>query len=170
MDAAAISTVCQGSPYPPDLSQYLIGPGFVPQRLPQQKAAGAKKSILIGSHLIPPPESIVGRYRYLDCPVPFGARKERKFYQALLIALNAEGPNIRLRKVAEMLVKQALKGEAWAIKELADRIDGKVPQAQIIQGDEDGGRVRYYAEMPVKDKTTEEWLRGNPVKAEPITH
>ena len=32
-------------------------------------------------------------------------------------------------------MKQALKGETWAIKELADRIDGKVPQAQIIQGD-----------------------------------
>ena len=32
---------------------------------------------------------------------------------------------------------------------------------QIIQGDEDGGSVRYYAEMPVKDKTTEEWLKGN---------
>ena len=30
------------------LSQYLIGPGFVPQRLPQQKAAGAKKSSLLG--------------------------------------------------------------------------------------------------------------------------
>ena len=36
------------------LSQYLIGPGFVPQRLPQQRAAGTKKSMLIGSHLPPP--------------------------------------------------------------------------------------------------------------------
>ena len=26
---------------------------------------------------------------------------------------------------------------------------------------EDGPTVRYYAEMPVKDKTTEEWLKGN---------
>src|SRR6476469_2627474 len=94
---------------------------------------------------------------------PNGARKERKFYQALLIALNAEGPDIRLRKVAEMLIKQALKGEAWAIKELADRIDGKVPQAQIIQGDEDGGSVRYIVELPEKCQTTEEWLAGNPV-------
>ena len=91
---------------------------------------------------------------------PNGARKERKFYQALLIALNAEGPDIRLRKVAEILVKQALKGEAWAIKELADRIDGKVPQAQIIQGDEDGGSVRYIVELPEKSATTEEWLEG----------
>ena len=91
---------------------------------------------------------------------PKGARKERKFYQSLLIALNAEGPDIRLRQVAEMLVKLALKGEAWAIKELADRIDGKVPQAQIIQGDEDGGSVRYYVELPEKSATTEEWLEG----------
>ena len=36
------------------LSQHLIGPGFVPQRLPQQKAAGAKKGMLIGSHPDPP--------------------------------------------------------------------------------------------------------------------
>ena len=54
-------------------------------------------------------------------PTQTAQGKERKFYQALLIALNAEGPDIRLRKVAEMLVKQALKGEAWAIKELADQ-------------------------------------------------
>jgi hypothetical protein len=47
-----------------------------------------------------------------------------------------------------------------AIREIADRLEGKVPQAQIIQGDEDGGSVRYYAEMPVKDKTTEEWTRA----------
>ena len=91
---------------------------------------------------------------------PNGARKERKFYQALLVALNAEGPDIRLRKVAEILVKQALKGETWAIKELADRIDGKVPQAQIIQGDEDGGSVRYIVELPEKAASTQEWLES----------
>jgi len=56
------------------------------------------------------------------------------------------------------------KGEQWAIKELADRIDGKVPQAQIIQGDEDGGAVRYYAEVPRVAESTEAWVEGNPVK------
>src|SRR5262249_39486675 len=89
---------------------------------------------------------------------PNGARKERKFYQALLIALNADGPDIRLRKVAEMLVKQAMAGEPWAIKELADRIDGKVPQQSIITGDDEGGPVRYYAEVPRKAESTEAWL------------
>ena len=55
----------------------------------------------------------------------------------------------------------AERGDMSAIREIADRLEGKVPQAQIIQGDEDGGSVRYYVEMPIKDKTTEEWLKGN---------
>ena len=53
------------------LSQYLIGPGFVPQRLPQQMAAGTKKSMLIGSHLPPPPASIVGSTGTLTASVPY---------------------------------------------------------------------------------------------------
>ena len=52
------------------LSQYLIGPGFVPQRLPQQKATETKKSVLIGSHTPPPPVSIVGSTGTLTAPVP----------------------------------------------------------------------------------------------------
>ena len=36
----------------------------------------------------------------------------------LLVALNAEGPDIRLRRVAEQLVTAAEKGEPWAIREL----------------------------------------------------
>ena len=47
------------------LSQYLIGPGFVPQCSPEQRAAGAKtRKHAVGSHLAPPQASIVGRYRY----------------------------------------------------------------------------------------------------------
>jgi hypothetical protein len=87
---------------------------------------------------------------------PNGARKERKFYQVLLIALNAEGPDIRLRRVAEQLVKAAEKGEPWAIRELIDRIDGKVPQATILQGDEETP-IRY-VEVPRKATNAEEWI------------
>jgi hypothetical protein len=87
---------------------------------------------------------------------PNGARKERKFYQVLLIALNAEGPDIRLRRIAEQLVKAAEKGEPWAIRELMDRIDGKVPQATILQGDAEEP-VRY-VEVPRKAANTEEWI------------
>ena len=52
------------------LSQYLIGLGFVPQRLPQQKATETKKSVLIGSHLTPPPALIVGSTGTSTAPVP----------------------------------------------------------------------------------------------------
>jgi hypothetical protein len=88
---------------------------------------------------------------------PNGARKERKFYQALLVALNAEGPDIRLRKIAEQLIKAAEKGEPWAIRELMDRIDGKVPQATILQGDAEQP-VRY-CEVPRKAANADEWLQ-----------
>jgi hypothetical protein len=87
---------------------------------------------------------------------PNGARKERKFFQALLIALNAEGPDIRLRRIAEQLVTAAEKGEPWAIRELVDRIDGKVPQATILQGDEETP-IRY-VEVPRKATNAEEWI------------
>jgi hypothetical protein len=90
---------------------------------------------------------------------PNGARKERKFYQVLLIALNAEGPDIRLRRVAEQLVTAAEKGEPWAIRELMDRIDGKVPQATILQGDAEQP-VRY-CEVPRKAANTEEWIASH---------
>ena len=30
--------------------------------------------------------------------------------------------------------------------------------------------VRFYAEVPVKDETTEEWMKGNPVQQQKTTH
>jgi hypothetical protein len=39
----------------------------------------------------------------------------------------------KLRKVADALVDKALTGDVPAIKEIADRLDGKVPQA--IEGE-----------------------------------
>lgn len=66
--------------------------------------------------------------------------KEKSFANMLAIALNqADGvsldgkPNTKLRQVAEILVSKALEGEGWAIKEIADRTDGKPIQA--IEGD-----------------------------------
>jgi hypothetical protein len=70
---------------------------------------------------------------------------------------NAEGPDIRLRRIAERFVKAAEKGEAWAIRELLDRIDGKVPQAMILQGDVEQP-VRY-VEVPRKAANADEWLQ-----------
>ena len=56
----------------------------------------------------------------------------------------------------------AERGDMSVIREIADRIEGKVAQASIIQGDEDGGSVRYIVELPKKSRasraTTQEWL------------
>lgn len=43
----------------------------------------------------------------------------------------------RLRKVAETLLTLASQGEAWAVKELIDRTDGKAAQSVTVSGDED---------------------------------
>ena len=57
---------------------------------------------------------------------------------ALRRALKADGAD-RILKIAENLVAAAEKGEQWAIKEIADRIDGK-PQ----QGIDHRGAVGTY--------------------------
>ena len=68
---------------------------------------------------------------------PGGRPKEAKFYAALDTALkdHKDGPDVRLRKVAENLVRAAEDSEQWAIREIADRLDGK--PAQAITGDAD---------------------------------
>jgi hypothetical protein len=65
---------------------------------------------------------------------PEGARKHKLWDGALRRAITQED-GARLRQAAEKLLDQAAAGEAWAIKELADRLDGKSPQA--IVGDAD---------------------------------
>lgn len=71
---------------------------------------------------------------------PDGARKQRQFYDSLNLALKSdglhkEGDPKRLRRIAEKLVKSAEAGEPWAIKEIAERIDGKA--TQMIGSDPD---------------------------------
>lgn len=56
---------------------------------------------------------------------------EKTFANMLRLAINeasAEGGN-RLRAVADALVTKAIEGDVPAIREIADRLDGKVPQA-----------------------------------------
>lgn len=43
-----------------------------------------------------------------------------------------------LLKIANQVVELANNGEQWAIKEIAERLDGKVAQQQILTGFEDG--------------------------------
>jgi hypothetical protein len=68
-----------------------------------------------------------------------GRPKGAKSFAAMLnIAINEAGKaegTTKLRDVADALVNKAVDGDIQAIKEIADRLDGKVPQALI--GDED---------------------------------
>lgn len=53
-------------------------------------------------------------------------------------AVNADGqPTKRLNLVASKLVDEAIGGNVQAIKEINERMDGKVPQAVIGDNDED---------------------------------
>ncbi len=72
-----------------------------------------------------------------------GRKAEKPFRDALRLELAAIGEDHKaLRAVARKLIQQAMEdGKLDAIKELADRTDGKVAQA-IVGGDEDDPPVR----------------------------
>src|SRR6266542_1547500 len=57
----------------------------------------------------------------------------------------------KMRRIAEKLVECALNGEAWAISQVADRIDGKAT-AEILTEQ----MHRYVVEMP-PELSREEW-------------
>ena len=48
-----------------------------------------------------------------------------------------------LLKIANSVVEKALEGDRDAWREIAEREDGKAPQAVTLQGDEDGGPVKF---------------------------
>jgi hypothetical protein len=69
--------------------------------------------------------SIMGR--------PIGSvNREKPFNDALRLALR--GDPLRLRRIAEQLAQKAEQGDLAAIREIADRLDGKPAQA-IDRGD-----------------------------------
>ena len=64
-----------------------------------------------------------------------GRRQEKPFRDALRIELASAGEDSKaLRNVARRLIQQAEAGDLQAIKELADRIDGKAVQQTEISG------------------------------------
>ena len=75
-------------------------------------------------------------------PAPKGnknAVKGKAFYEALRKQLARSGGTVDkgLLKVAGVLLDAALEGEQWAVQEIANRIDGKPAQINILQGDEE---------------------------------
>jgi hypothetical protein len=82
--------------------------------------------------------------------------------QALRIAVAEahEKGGAKLRALADKLVEEGLAGNVHALKEIADRLDGRVPQAQVISLDEDGKPIRLIAIVPAKAESTEAWLEA----------
>ena len=78
---------------------------------------------------------------------PGGRPKEKPFAEALRMELAAAGKDHKaLRLIARNLIALACKDEATAmpaIREIADRMDGKV--AQTVEG-EDGGPIKLVVE------------------------
>ena len=67
------------------------------------------------------------------------AKKGKLFYNQLRKVLVQED-QLKLRQIAEKLVEAAQEGEAWAVKEIMDRVDGKAVQANTFE-DADGNSI-----------------------------
>jgi hypothetical protein len=75
-----------------------------------------------------------------------GRRQEKPFRDALRMEIAAAGPNpLALRNIAKKLIELAEEGDMQAIKEFADRTDGKVPQGVV--GDADGDPISLIHEV-----------------------
>jgi|SRR5579871_882178 len=68
------------------------------------------------------------------------ARKERLFAETLVSVLDEDDSNDvkKLRKVASALVDKAMGGDTAAIREIADRVDGKAGATADRERDADG--------------------------------
>ena len=74
---------------------------------------------------------------------PLGSQNKDKRFKAALVRY-AEADPTRLDGMAEKLWATAMEGDVSAIREVADRLDGKVPQA--IVGDDDHPSVTPFAD------------------------
>lgn len=77
--------------------------------------------------------------------------REKTFANMLRIAISEahdEG-GTRLRAVADALVKKAMEGDVPAVREIADRLDGKVPQGIIGDNDSDPVNVLHRIERVI---------------------
>lgn len=79
-----------------------------------------------------------------------GPKKEKPFRDALMLAISdaeaSANPQRSLRRLAEKLLDKAAEGDMNAIKEVADRMDGKVPQG--VEG----------GDVPIKQEILFRWL------------
>lgn len=66
---------------------------------------------------------------------PRGQQRDKPFRDALRMEIAAAGPDFKaLRLIARRLLDKAIAGEDAAIKEIADRMDGKPAQSVEMSG------------------------------------
>lgn len=63
------------------------------------------------------------------------SNKDNRLWRNTINRAISQGDADKLRRIAEKLLECAENGEAWAIKELGDRLDGKAAQALTVSGD-----------------------------------
>jgi hypothetical protein len=88
---------------------------------------------------------------------PGGRSKTRPFRDALMMEFaSAEDPvdvpPRSMRAVARALIAKALGEDVGAVREIADRIDGKVPQAIVGDAEHDAVRVTHITRTIVYPK------------------
>jgi len=81
------------------------------------------------------------------------AAKGKLFFDQLRKVL-IQDDQLKLRLIAEKLVEAAEDGEAWAVKEIIDRVDGKAIQFQEITGADGEPLVTSISVNFVKPKET----------------
>lgn len=74
------------------------------------------------------------------------AVKENRRWSETLNRAIAQDDGKRLRAAAEKLLDIAATGEQWAVKELADRLDGKPKQQTELSGP-DGGAIETVSKI-----------------------
>jgi len=102
-----------------------------------------------------------GRFRRGRSGNPGGRPKEKPFKAALDMELKAAGEDHKkLRGIARKLIACAEKGESWAIREIADRLDGR--PAQEITGDADQAPQIEGFTITIVDPPSRETATGLP--------
>jgi Family of unknown function (DUF5681) len=77
----------------------------------------------------PANRTVSGQFRKGFSGNPSGRPKSRPFRDALEAVLKAAGPEADLQAIATSLCATAIAGNVQGIREIADRLDGKVPQS-----------------------------------------
>ena len=86
---------------------------------------------------------------------PPGKWNDKAFKDALRVAVNrnAKGGGRKLARLADVLLNAGLAGDVTAIKEIADRLDGKPQQSVDVAVTDERNVIR----SPAPAETPEDW-------------